>query len=503
MNRLFYIGNKLIKIIFYIFIFLTLYFALVSNNLLLKANKSTTFTYLILGLIVALIILYNYFLNIKKFFHFIFVEHKYITSIICFILSIIAQVIYVINFHPAVGFDAGAIHDAVLNPHNEELRGYFSLNSNNLPILLLEENLSKLFRNNSWFFYSVISIFFVDISALLNIWIIYLLNAKLTAVIIYIESIWLFSYPMAIIAYTDNWVLPLISLYVLLIVYSWKFRKNNFLMFFFAFLAGVCSILAYFLKPSGIIPMLGIIIYLLFSFLNNFSKSSLRKRIVTLLCLIVGMGMTLEIGNNLLRHQTYIPITWERKIPAIHFIQIGMTGNGGYNSATDNIIMGRLYTKKEKTDYSVKRIKKILQKKKLSYINFLVWKHGNNTSDGTFGWLGEGQFFKIKKKNNFKNIYQEFLFKSGKELNNFRYMVQLIWIIFLVFLAFSWKENFIWMQVFRLGMIGAFVFLLIFEGGRSRYLIQFLPILFLLTTLGFNSSIQTFKNMFTWKPLKK
>lgn len=38
--------------------------------------------------------------------------------------------------------------------------------------------------------------------------------------------------------------------------------------------------------------------------------------------------------------------------------------------------------------------------------------------------------------------------------------------------------------VIKLTILGGFIFLLLFEGGRSRYLIQFLPYLITLSSLG-------------------
>jgi hypothetical protein len=47
----------------------------------------------------------------------------------------------------------------------------------------------------------------------------------------------------------------------------------------------------------------------------------------------------------------------------------------------------------------------------------------------------------------------------------------------------------------RLGIIGGFIFLLLFEGGRSRYMIQFLPMILIMTIMTFNTSILKIKNI--------
>jgi len=50
----------------------------------------------------------------------------------------------------------------------------------------------------------------------------------------------------------------------------------------------------------------------------------------------------------------------------------------------------------------------------------------------------------------------------------------------------------------RLTIIGAFLFLLLFEGGRSRYLIQYLPAFLILGTLSFQYSLTRLRHLFQW-----
>lgn len=47
-------------------------------------------------------------------------------------------------------------------------------------------------------------------------------------------------------------------------------------------------------------------------------------------------------------------------------------------------------------------------------------------------------------------------------------------------------------QLLKYTVIGFFVFLLLFEGGRSRYIIQFLPFLLILSSIGVDNFISIF-----------
>jgi len=72
------------------------------------------------------------------------------------------------------------------------------------------------------------------------------------------------------------------------------------------------------------------------------------------------------------------------------------------------------------------------------------------------------------------------------QTNNFvyRFVAQLVWMAVLVALFFTislsdWK-----VQLLKYGVVGFMLFLLIFEGGRSRYVIQFLPLILVLASVG-------------------
>lgn len=248
-------------------------------------------------------------------------------------------------------------------------------------------------------------------------------------------------------------------------------------------LGGGALVGAYLLKPSSIVPLIALV---LVSLLATLKKRTLGFWVKSCLCflLMVGtFGGGLAQMRNTINHQHYIMVDKNRENPPLHFIQIGMTGDGGY-SPKDDLMMGRLYSKQEKNAYSLRKIKRTLHQRGLGYLSFLVAKHGRNTADATFSWGLEGHFFKNKADNQrVKTGIASFVYPQGDNLDNFRFVAQIAWIILLTLIAFGWREQRLVVQALRLGMIGGFLFLLIFEGGRSRYLIQFLPVLFIIAAL--------------------
>lgn len=131
------------------------------------------------------------------------------------ILLLIWQIFFVVATHPAIGFDVNMLHQALLNPNQAKVRGYFSQNYNNLPILLLQNWVLTKFHSTSWMVIDSVTLFLVDLSALINIVTMYLISKDKVKLLWYLQIIFLSFFPMIIIPYTDTWVLPSVSLILL------------------------------------------------------------------------------------------------------------------------------------------------------------------------------------------------------------------------------------------------------------------------------------------------
>ena len=92
-----------------------------------------------------------------------------------------------------------------------------------------------------------------------------------------------------------------------------------------------------------------------------------------------------HVMNQVVKNQTYIRINSFRAKPMIHFINMGMSGDGGFN-AHDSMIMATTVSKKKRIEYSKNSIKKRLGKMgAFGYAAFLYQKQSNDTADGSFG----------------------------------------------------------------------------------------------------------------------
>jgi integral membrane protein (TIGR03766 family) len=491
-------SNAVINVLFAVLIFTALYFALISPNLLLKSEYTNTVTIAMLGGMVIIALAYAYFNGVRTFFKKVFVTERFYTAPLLFMLAVGLQWFYVWQIHPAIGFDVSAVHDALLNPNSPDLRGYFSINYNNLAILLFQRWLSELFHNSSWFFFATVSVGFTTAAALFNLGTVAVINWRKLPVILYLQAGWMFLFPMSIVPYTDIWSLPFVSLYILCYLVMAQQSYWLIIRLLAGLLGGGALVGAYLLKPSAIIPLIALVLVSLLALLKKRSRGFWLKSGLCFLVMIGSFSYGVVQMKNSIDHQDYIMVDKKREKPPLHFIQIGMTDTGGY-SPKDDLMMGKLYSKKAKEAYSLKRIKQILHQRGLGYVGFLVTKQGRNTADATFSWGLEGHFFKRQADNErVKTGLASFVYPQGDNLDNFRFVAQLAWIVMLTLIAFGWRKQRLIVQALRLGMIGGFIFLLFFEGGRSRYLIQFLPVLFILATLCSQSAVQKLRTLFSW-----
>lgn len=511
MNTIHNLGYKIINIFWRILFAMTLYFAWTSPNIILGDNStfgtSTTWltTYAII-VIIALIVSIIVFPKVKNIFSFIFLKKQYITAPLFFLVIIILQILFVYYVHPVSGFDAGMLHYAAVNPNHvlePNVVAYYSLNRNNLPITLLMRWIIVQTGYSSWMFFDYITLILVDLSAILNILCVALIRRKALGTAIYMHCAWLLFFPSIIMPYTDAWSLPLVSLFIL--CYCIMIKKNLHFIFktLAAILFGLTIICTYFIKPSAIIPVIAMALIELLSLTIRKEHFSILRlvQIVILLGIISGSALsTYKITSNAINEQQYIKIQSWRSIPAIHFMSMGVYGDGGYD-ANQALEMAVLPTKKQKTEYSKKMLfRRLKQLGAFGYLKFIVKKQGNNTADGTFGWLKEGHFFRENQKPTTKTIsgkLKNFIYLYGKNIADFRFMAQAWWICILSIIALGY-EKWKFRDFLKLSLVGGFIFLLLFEGGRSRYIIQYLPIILLLATISFTPAVARARRIADW-----
>lgn len=387
-EKFFNFNNRFFKLLFYFFITLTLYFALTSSNLILGDNNitkigTTIFTTKVLLIMMALGLAIYASENVKNFLAYIFIDKRWLTSSITLGLAVVIQIIFVSLINSGIGFDVSGVHQGLTMPKNVNIIGYFSVNPNNLGLLMMQHIFTDLFHTTTWKFLQFVTMFLVDLSAFFNLCSIAILDKSKLPLGMYIHTLWLISFPVIIVPYTDTWVIPFVSIYIFCYCVIAHSKANSWLKVISAIFWGISLSAAYFIKPSAIIPAIAIVIIELLNVLVQRKRNWWWSILISLL-LIGSTGASYYTMNHAIKNQTYVRVYYFRAKPMIHFINMGLSGDGGYN-AKDSFKMVTLIHKKDRINYSVNSIHKRLHKMGVGgYLAFLIRKHNNNSSDGTF-----------------------------------------------------------------------------------------------------------------------
>lgn len=263
-----------------------------------------------------------------------------------------------------------------------------------------------------------------------------------------------------------------------------------------AIIVGTLITVNYFIKPSTLIILIA---YIIVSIVFNISSKELVINLIKSLMIIFVTMLVLIGGFSLYKsHNSIIKIDNSKALNLVHFADMGIQGTGGYYLPdVDHDI--KIKDPKERLE-SDKQIwlRRFNKMGPLKYQAFLVRKQVVNTADSSFNWGKEGEFINSFSRSQYFLPRKLFLDNDGiarKYQEAFAIVIQLCWIILLANLVFALQKSDYNSQFLKYAIVGFFAFLLIFESGRSRYLIQFLPLIILLSGTGYEN-LKTKKNVY-------
>lgn len=296
--------------------------------------------------------------------------------------------------------------------------------------------------------------------------------------------------PWALIFYSDTTELPLMAGSMLIVL---RLRENKQLGagVFYALLYGFLSLIAYLLKPTALIFSVALLLILLLDALRQKpKKAAIRRTVLYTFLALVLFGGCLK-GYN---HYIYNDLTWpgnngtrvhvikEIQLSPWHFIMMGLKKNGSYN-VQDFQASAQVPTYDQRVAFNKRMIKKRLQNYGFwGYLRFLVSrKYLHNTADGTFGWDVENHLqAKAKDKHGLTRFWAEMIYNKGKGRPLANVVNSITWTVLLFFGFYSTflpKTRGTWLlRIAQLTIVGVMIYLLIFEGGRTRYLFMWLPL---------------------------
>lgn len=410
-------------------------------------------------------------------------------------LVAIYQLTILICLATDTGFDTGILKWAASSQEIDPetyLANYFSNYPNNLVLMFVERWIFK-FVGMAHFTITLdaINLVFIDIAVVL-LAIFLKRHLKATHVQALVPLLFVLS-PWLLLFYSDTTVLPFVAgMLVLLDLLISRLTTQPTIGWLLVLGGGlgIVSWLAYALKPTAVILLIAAVIELIIYLLKNTAKLKYQH----LAFAIIACGLTFGIcqgGNQyFVKHQTFVPLNTNLKMLPSHFIMMGMNkdSNGGY-SQDDFTYSAKQPTSKAQQAANMKQIKQRLSNfGVVGYLSFLVHKNYLNTNDGTLGWLNEGDFFSKPKFNHYEFL-RSFFYTYGSRLRYYQTFSQLIWLGVLIGVLFSFIDGAFIARVLRLTVLGMLLYLLLFEGGRARYIIQFMPIIYSLAVIGWHHFI--------------
>ena len=199
------------------------------------------------------------------------------------------------------------------------------------------------------------------------------------------------------------------------------------------------------------------------------------------------------------------------------FINLGLTYRG-HNQADMKEGLLQYIEPNKRDDYNngmfakenvIKEIKRRLKEyTPATFWGHLYYKQSLTVAEGTLGWLYRdvenektpfiNPLYEMTKNNPLAQFVRTFFLSiDKKEYVYYALIKQLVWIVMSLGLVMTlWKYrpddrvNFLNLAVF-----GGLLFLQIFEGGKTRYLIQFLPQILLVSALGLSQYSQDLKKV--------
>lgn len=289
------------------------------------------------------------------------------------------------------------------------------------------------------------------------------------------------------ILYTDTASLPFVAIILWLqaLIAKKKYTVYSKKWFICMALQGVFLAIGYLFKATVVIIGVAIAVVILFQPKSIYNwKSKLIRIISTFLAfvLVVTLSQAIFTQVNLTSKESEEAYSF----PATHWLMMGLVGNGGYNQEDADFTMS-FPTKEAKKEANILEIKERLSSMGfIGYVSLLNRKAVYTWADGTYYSsaklavtpLHEGTFaqiFRLDGKYNF--LYQAYA--------NF-YQTILLFGLAMAYLKKLMKPKFDYWTILLFAISGLAIFLFLWE-DRSRYLLNFFPLLVLASLYGYKN----------------
>lgn len=448
-----------------------------------------------LALLIGFLVLFVNKAGLKAAYQFL-VNHKRLL----FLFSIVFQILLLLSAKLLIRSDAAVVFKGAFDELPVlSIASYLTRNPNNLPLFLYERFFYQLFGGQGLWVLQVLNMVCLNGTA----YILYRAGkaffSQKVADLSFIAYVLLLGFsPYAMAMYTDVLGLPFLSLALYCALrlvnakqWSWKY----------AVLTGVLTALALVWRSTAGITIVALVMVLLLS-------ANYRLFVKTALLVILSLTMTyggISVG---LSRQTQVPIIEGEGLakPVLNFVNLGLTYSGTDQKDMKEGLLQYL-PKEERHKYNNGMFKQeyVLKEIKRRWANYtyhsfaehLVFKQAETVNDGTLGWLYQDPdkektaylsplYQTIGQKPWATWVREQFIERDSEIYYRFASFKQGIWLIMALglCLATAIADRRQKVNLLLLATFGGLLFLQIFEGGKGRYLIQFLPQILLLSAVG-------------------
>ena len=415
-------------------------------------------------------------------------------------LAILFQIGVILSANLLVRRDAGVvINGAFRLIADSSISNYLSRNPNNVVLFLYERILYNLFGFRAIWILQGLGLLYINSTA----YIIYrtaktyfcTISADL-ALKLYLLLLG-FS-PYVIQTYTDIIALPLLALQLM-----WVFAclQSRDIQFGSIIWLGFVTAVAICFRPTAIISIIAFYMLL-------FLSKSWKKLLTYLTIFLIVFGMTYgSLQWGISRQQEVVIQKDERLAKSwLTFINLGLTFSG---TDQEDMKQGLLqYIPESERDqynngifaneFEIKEIKRRLSEytpHRFAY--HILYKLFQTLYDGSLNWLYTepekeksafvSPLYPYTSSNGFAEwMRQTVIQKDGQYYQYYQMVKQCIWIVLVAGLFKAvWKyQTDTRVHFLSLSIFGGLLFLMIFEGGKTRYLLQFFPQIILLASYG-------------------
>lgn len=427
---------------------------------------------------------------IKRIFRFLLDNKIYV-----FIAMLIFQFIITLTSLGLASADTTIVYKLATNSNFASKSDYISIFPNNFLLVVWMKFNYFLFRENTVFALACWNILFIDLSILIDYHIHKKVFNKSIANISFMILILIIGLsPQYIYTYSDSVTLFLLSLFLFTVVAT-GFAKNR-KKIVLPILSGVILAFAYGFRPTILIFVIAGVIVLLNQLLSENQRYFVIKSAKTILIGLIAFVLLNKGISYTIKHQTIVNYEPEKSRTLLYFIDLGLTYSGNIHSEISEKV--RESEGKDRNRQALAEIRTRFKDYNFTtFIGHLSYKYYWITGEGMFGWYQEkvlnenqrlkGTWLQKIQDTKFASLIRTYVYVDGENYLLYGLFMQIIWIIISFGLLvsaffFSLKNSYqLWMQI---ALFGGLIFLMIFEGGRTRYLIQFLPAIVTMSSIG-------------------